>query len=295
MPGTVVLMGWAEVGALGVRTSSVTGRTPPVSVPPIAALPFSPVCRYDAGVQRYGESPDDEQIQRWLGRLRDGWPTEQVQARHLLANVFEQRGMYEEAIDLLVANVRAGERNADIFRRLARLHRARGDEDLAMQAAAEAVKYMPPAPVRPTVEAKPSAAPVQFVVPKRSPQQPGLARGLGRRRGVLISIAVVTVGLLIAIGSLILKLPPSERDFEFRARQVCQQYVMDRLRAPATFPAASDQPVFKGGDGGYLVRLYVDSQNGFGALIRITYRCTVRPVTGRLDGTWDLISMEMTP
>jgi tetratricopeptide (TPR) repeat protein len=89
-------------------------------------------------------SPDDEQIQGWLSQLRDGTPDEKIQARRLLAAVFEQRGMYDEAIDLLVANVRAGERNADIFRWLARIYRAQGDEHLAMQAAAEAAKYMTP-------------------------------------------------------------------------------------------------------------------------------------------------------
>src|SRR5947207_2638655 len=91
---------------------------------------------------------DDATIQHWLTVLRHGTDAEKIEARRQLARVFEQRGMWEEAIDLLVANIRAGERDADTFRCLSRLYRAQGNEDLAMQAAAEAAKYIGSAQTR---------------------------------------------------------------------------------------------------------------------------------------------------
>jgi hypothetical protein len=90
------------------------------------------------------DADDDDLIQQWLDDLRDGTEPERIQARRGLAHVFERRAMYEEAADLLVSNVRAGACDADIFRWLARLYRAQGLEVLAMQAAAEAAKYLTP-------------------------------------------------------------------------------------------------------------------------------------------------------
>lgn len=58
----------------------------------------------------------------------DGDADHKIAAREQLAGIFERRGMFEEAADLLVSNVRDGVRNADIFRWLARLFRAQGDE-----------------------------------------------------------------------------------------------------------------------------------------------------------------------
>jgi len=89
---------------------------------------------------------DQADIQYWLSQLRDRTDAERIAARVELARIFEQRGMFEEATDLVVSNVRAGARDAETFRWLARLYRAQGDENLAMQAAAEAAKYftLPP-------------------------------------------------------------------------------------------------------------------------------------------------------
>ena len=108
---------------------------------------------------------DDEAAQHWLMLLRNGSDDQKIQAREQLATIFERRGMAEEATDLLVANVRAGVQNADIFRWLARLYRAQGDEVTAMQAAAEAAKYLPPS--------TPAAEPTTVVMAQsRSPYQP---------------------------------------------------------------------------------------------------------------------------
>src|SRR5688500_3702775 len=85
---------------------------------------------------------DDEAAQHWLRVLRDGAAGQKVSARERLAGIFERRGMYEEATELLISNVYDGVKSADIFRWLARLYRHQGQEVLAMQAAAEAAKYM---------------------------------------------------------------------------------------------------------------------------------------------------------
>jgi hypothetical protein len=112
---------------------------------------------------------DDEAAQHWLTLLRSGTDEQEIQAREQLAAIFERRGMFEEATDLLVSNVRAGVQNADIFRWLARLYRAQGDEVTAMQAAAEAAKYLPPAtPITEPVTAMMAQAPYSHL-----PHQPG--------------------------------------------------------------------------------------------------------------------------
>lgn len=60
---------------------------------------------------------------------------------------------------------------------------------------------------------------------------------------------------------------------------VCaQQLVESRLKAPRTakFPwGVSDDAVTYTGGTDYIVSAYVDSQNGFGAMIRTTFACNV--------------------
>jgi tetratricopeptide (TPR) repeat protein len=99
-----------------------------------------------------GDDADHEQAQRWLNSLRAGTDTEKIAARRGLARVFEQRGMREEAIELLEQNVRAGVRSGEIFRWLARLYREQGAEILSVEALTEAAKY-PPASVTSEVSA----------------------------------------------------------------------------------------------------------------------------------------------
>ena len=50
---------------------------------------------------------------RWLDWLRDGSEADKIAARRGLAGVFEQRGMLEEAIELLESNVKAVMRGAE--------------------------------------------------------------------------------------------------------------------------------------------------------------------------------------
>ena len=97
-----------------------------------------------------GDGADDQQAQQWLSALRDGTDAEQIAARRGLARVFERRGMLDEAVELLEANVRAGVRSGEIFRWLARLYHEQGDEGRSFEALTEATKYQP-SPVAPSV------------------------------------------------------------------------------------------------------------------------------------------------
>lgn len=58
---------------------------------------------------------------------------------------------------------------------------------------------------------------------------------------------------------------------------VCENFVEDRLRAPSTaeFPSTSDYDI-SGSGSVYTVRGYVDSENGFGAMIRSDWTCVVQ-------------------
>lgn len=111
-------------------------------------------------------SNDDEAAQAWLRMLRDGNDDQKIVAREQLASIFERKGMYEEATELLISNVHDGVRSADIFRWLARLYRYQGQEVLAMQAAAEAAKYM-------TASRTPAVDDWTLVLPAQQARPPG--------------------------------------------------------------------------------------------------------------------------
>ena len=92
----------------------------------------------------HGQRADERQIQRWLDRLRDGSEVDKIGARRGLARVFEQRGMLEEAIELLERNLDAGVRSAETLRWLSRLYQARDDEVASLEAAIQASAVDPP-------------------------------------------------------------------------------------------------------------------------------------------------------
>lgn len=59
------------------------------------------------------------------------------------------------------------------------------------------------------------------------------------------------------------------------AKDACHGYVKDRLKAPTTAEFAEEQ-VSGPRDKVYVVTGYVDSQNGFGAMVRNSYECRAR-------------------
>lgn len=58
---------------------------------------------------------------------------------------------------------------------------------------------------------------------------------------------------------------------------ICQQFLEDRLTAPATaeYPSGYSQYTSSLGGGRFRVDAYVDAENGFGALVRTDFVCTV--------------------
>jgi hypothetical protein len=71
----------------------------------------------------------------------------------------------------------------------------------------------------------------------------------------------------------------------------CQVAVKERLVSPgsARFPIVSDTQITQTGDT-FRVLGWVDSQNGFGAMLRSNYDCTVE-IPG--DGTWILKRLDL--
>jgi hypothetical protein len=128
-----------------------------------------------------------DEAQYWIRVGRDGTPGQKIEARSALARIFERRGMFEEATELLISNVQNGLQNAEIFRWLARLYRAQGIEVLAMQAAVAAAKYLPVLPVPATDETVMIATPadaraatgptVPVVAGRRAKSSSGLSTG----------------------------------------------------------------------------------------------------------------------
>lgn len=83
---------------------------------------------------------------------------------------------------------------------------------------------------------------------------------------------------------------PKPEHSEVAARVFCQYVVKNSLRSPATakFAGYRETAAQHRGGGEYEVISHVDSQNGFGALIRTKYYCHVQ-FDGK--GSWDLIDL----
>ena len=66
-----------------------------------------------------------------------------------------------------------------------------------------------------------------------------------------------------------------------------QEFVKERLKSPSTakFPWGAEQYTMYLGDGKYQIDAYVDSQNGFGAMIRNKFTCTI--VSQDSGKTWN--------
>ena len=87
---------------------------------------------------------------------------------------------------------------------------------------------------------------------------------------------------MLVLGAVIiaaLVVPPSPQRGAFL---ICKQFVQEKLRSPtsATFPPYDEESVNPHVGGTYRVWSHVDSQNGFGAMVRTPYVCTVLPLGG---------------
>lgn len=86
---------------------------------------------------------------------------------------------------------------------------------------------------------------------------------------------------------------PTAPTTDLGAITACEGYVADRLKAPASakFSGWLDSSTAVLHDGALAVRGYVDAQNGYGALIRTDWVCTVRPS----GSAYSLQSVELVP
>jgi hypothetical protein len=77
---------------------------------------------------------------------------------------------------------------------------------------------------------------------------------------------------------------------EFTAAVMCEEFVKDQLRAPATagFPLPTDYQIEHKGDGRYRMDSHVDSENGFGAQIRTQFTCKIQHAGG---DRWELVDL----
>ena len=88
------------------------------------------------------------------------------------------------------------------------------------------------------------------------------------------------IGLALLVGLTACGGGDSESDLQYEAKDSCHEWVKEKLKSPATAEFSGDSVTGTGGD--YAIAGNVDSQNGFGAVVRTAWTCTVR-----LDGdTW---------
>jgi hypothetical protein len=80
---------------------------------------------------------------------------------------------------------------------------------------------------------------------------------------------------------------PREPHSQYDAWVMCETFIEQRLVAPSTvkYPAGTSQYTTDLGGGRYYVSAYVDAQNGFGAMVRMPFECTVRWLW---DDRWEL-------
>lgn len=100
---------------------------------------------------------------------------------------------------------------------------------------------------------------------------------------------LLVLALLAACG------PPSPEEIRERNEVVawtaCQGWVKNRLRSPSTadFPSLYSDKVTALSDSVYVVRAYVDAQNGFGATVRTNFVC----MTATDGDSWRLREIAM--
>jgi len=73
---------------------------------------------------------------------------------------------------------------------------------------------------------------------------------------------------------------------------VCKRLVLTVLKAPSTaeFPSLDRYRFVEYKDGGYGAEAFVDSQNGFGAMLRSDWDCRLMPAG---PGAWRVVSLRV--
>lgn len=99
---------------------------------------------------------------------------------------------------------------------------------------------------------------------------------------------VVIVALVALFSSLFGGDDEDDGGGEYGARDVCEQFVEARLKAPSTADFSDTSATEAGGT--WTVTGAVDSENGFGAMLRSTYVCKVTHTGG---DDWSLVDITL--
>ena len=84
-----------------------------------------------------GFASEDEEATYCLSLLRDGDRHQQIVARERLSQIFEGRGMLDEAAQCLESNIREGVRDPRVYQRLAGVYRRQGRHDRGPEGVAQ--------------------------------------------------------------------------------------------------------------------------------------------------------------
>ena len=126
----------------------------------------------------------------------------------------------------------------------------------------------------------------------RTPEQVSHAKSANTAGKGCAVVFLILVGLVV-VGSLMPRDSADvERDRKIEAYVMCENFVKDRLRSPASaeFPGSREATIQPVSEGDYEVSAYVDSQNGFGAMIRTRFTCTVKPLP---NDKWRLVDLKI--
>lgn len=85
-----------------------------------------------------GFASEDEEATYCLSLLRDGDRHQKIVARERLSQIFERRGLLDEAAQCLESNIREGVRDPRVYQRLAGFYRRQGRHELADEVLVEA-------------------------------------------------------------------------------------------------------------------------------------------------------------
>lgn len=104
------------------------------------------------------------------------------------------------------------------------------------------------------------------------------------------------MGAALALGVMLAgcaEADPTE-DAKYGAQSVCQDFVKKRLKAPSTADFSETTANESTTNPGlWIVKGAVDAENSFGANLRNTYRCKVKPAPDKGDDMWQLVNLTM--
>jgi len=116
------------------------------------------------------------------------------------------------------------------------------------------------------------------------PEKPAPSKSSNVGGWIVLAVIVFTVWACVASADTDTSAPGDDPETdEYTAIAACERSVEAQLRAPAT-AEFSNQVASRGADGSYEVRGNVDSENGFGAMLRSSWTCSATPTTDGYRG-----------